>query len=211
MTSIQTVPPARAKKSLSVFVFYTDFPAGVHAKVASDGLIRLAGASVEPIVNFWKLDSIPEIGPLKQAIIQEARRADLWILACSSPCDPDALILRWMNSLSANNSTGNRPRLLVGLFDRPSSCAANFGWFLDVFSLFAKRASREFVLQPPGCDSLRESSWLHEPFGRLLKTCEPQFETDYLIETISPETDLAVRGGGDDWQYTRKDRQAKFD
>lgn len=54
--------PAGAAKQLSVFVFYTDFPAGVHAKLVADGLARQAGATVEPLLDIWKLDSIPPVG-----------------------------------------------------------------------------------------------------------------------------------------------------
>ncbi len=69
MSTNGIVPPRCGEKSLSVFIFYTDFPSGVRAKITTDGLIRRAGPTVELLVNFWKLDSIPEIGPLKQAII----------------------------------------------------------------------------------------------------------------------------------------------
>lgn len=90
-----------------------------------------------------------------------------------------------MNSLSANKSASNRPRLLIGLFNTPRSCATNFNWFLEMFSLFAKNVSREFVLRPPGCELSQEPSWLHEPLGRVLETRDPQIEPDYFMPTDS--------------------------
>lgn len=167
MNTSSTTITAPQEKCLSVFIFYTDFPAGVHAKQVADGLIRLAGTEVDSAVDIWKLDSIPQVGPLKQAILQEARQADVWILACSSPGDRNALIMQWMNALTAPDSGDKAPTLLIGLFAPPISYTPNFTWFLEMFHLFAERASRDFVWQPINRASLKNVGWLADPAGRL--------------------------------------------
>jgi len=189
-TTTMIVPETRR---LSVFVFYTDFPAGVHAKLVADGMVRLAGAGAEPVLDIWKLDSIPPVGPLKQVILREARQADVWILACSSPCDRDAQIMQWLNYLGTREAGGKMPALLVGLFDAPPACAVNFKWFLDLLALFAERAGQHFVWQQMHRRMPKEVGWLEAPLGGLLGRRDPTLTPDSKFLRPLPEPVSAMR------------------
>ena len=162
--------PAFAHKPLRIFVFYTDFPAGVHAKTVVDFMFREAVAEVEPKLDFWKLDSIPPVGPLKNLIVNEAREADVWIIASSSPCNWDAMIMQWMNCLAAKEALGKAAALLIGLFGNstPAPDAKNFEWLLELFSQLAKHTGVQFIWQPMDRGSTTNLDFLKEPVWKLM-------------------------------------------
>ena len=168
--SILTMP-AFASKPLRVFVFYTDFPAGVHAKAVADAMFGEAVTQIKPNLDFWKLDSIPPVGPLKSMIVNEAREAEVWMIASSSPCDYDAMIMQWMNCLAAKNALGRAAALLLGLFGS-STLTPNtkqFEWLLELFSQFAKHTGQQFVWQPLDRGATTNLDFLKEPVWKLLR------------------------------------------
>lgn len=161
---------AFAHKPPRIFVFYTDFPAGVQAKTVADAMFREAVAGVEPKLDFWKLDSIPPVGPLKNLIVKEAREADIWIIASSSPCDWDAMILQWINCLAAKDALGKAAALLLGLFGNSTTVpeGKNLEWLLELFSQLAKHTGQQFVWLPMDRGSKANLDFLREPVWNLL-------------------------------------------
>lgn len=141
MLSQLNLPPAAHTKPLRVFAFYTDFAAGVQAKLVADEMILRAENTAASSLEIWKLDSIPPIGPLKHLIIDEAREADVWIIATSSPDEWDALIMPWLNCLPARGGETKTSGVLVGLFG--DSCAtAESRHFAELFKLLEFSAQR---------------------------------------------------------------------
>jgi hypothetical protein len=152
------VPTERAGKTpdnLQLLVFYTDFPAGVRAKQLTDKITLLADRKI--FVQFWKLDSIPKIGPLKGIIVQDASVADVVILASSSPAQDDPVISAWLKLLSATKSQRPGRGLLVGVLESEMTTTAEMDQLLSTLFLCACRAQLDFVLHDAGDES--RSGW----------------------------------------------------
>ena len=161
-------PIERARKtpeSLQLLVFYTDFPAGVRAKQWVDKITLLAGQSRKTSVQFWKLDSIPKIGPLKGIIARDASAADVLIIASSAPVQDQHFISSWLKLLSAAKSQRLARGLLLGVLGDRTTNAVELDELLSTLFLCACRAQLDFVVQTLG-DQNRSH---HEPIASYFK------------------------------------------
>lgn len=136
----------KTQESLQLLVFYTDFPAGVRAKQLTDKITMMAGTDRKTLVQFWKLDSIPKIGPLKEIIAWDASAAEVLIIASSSPVQDEPFITSWLKLLSATKSPRFVRGLLVGLLGDETTNAAAMDQLLSTLFLCACRAQLDFVL-----------------------------------------------------------------
>lgn len=138
------------QERLQLLVFYTDFPAGVRAKQLTDKITSLAGHDWKACVQFWKLDSIPKIGPLKGIIVRDASAADVVIMASSAPAQDDPVISAWLKLLAATKSQRLVRGLLVGVLGGETTTAAEMDQLLSTLFLCSCRAQLDFVLQTAG-------------------------------------------------------------
>ena len=153
---------------LQLLVFYTDFSAGVRAKQLTDQITLLAGSERKISVQFWKLDSIPKIGPLKGIIARDASAADVLVIASSTPAEEDAFITAWLKSLSAVRSQRRVRGILVGVLGDETKDEAGLDFLLSTLFLFACRAQLDFVLQPAGGKSTSGGEKITDHFKHLI-------------------------------------------
>jgi hypothetical protein len=148
-----------AKEQLRVFVFYNEFFAGVMAKRLADWIGELAGEDWSTETEIWKLDSIPVIGPLMNAVVAQASEADILIVATSENLPPSAAT-RWLNSMSAACGRSLSPILLIAL--PPANEGPRAGEFSNSLAALAARTGLKFLRQqvtasfPYDFDSLQE-------------------------------------------------------
>jgi hypothetical protein len=166
------LPTGRAgavPETLQILVLYTDFPAGIRAKQLTDQVEVLAGNHCGTSLQFWKLDSIPNLGPLKEIIAKDASAADALILATSSPVQDDPVISYWLNLLSATNSERLVHGLLVGVCGDEKTKAADLDRVLSAMFLFASRAQLDFVWQKPEIKTTACPAGIADSFQQLVR------------------------------------------
>ena len=157
----------QTQECLQLLVFYTDFPAGVRAKQWTDQITLLAGPDRKMLVQFWKLDSIPKIGPLRGIIARDASAADVLIIALSSPAQEDLFISSWLKWLSATKSQRLARGLLLGVLGDKTTKAAELDQLLSTLFLFACRAQLDFVLPTAGDKSMPGWELIADHFNQM--------------------------------------------
>ncbi len=149
-------------------VLYTDFPAGVRAKQLTDQIALLAVGDQRTFVQFWKLDSIPSIGPLRETVARDARAADVLIIATSSPGQDQPVLSAWINLLSATNSQRLVRGLLVGLCGDETTNAAEMDQVMATLFQCADRTRSDFVWQKIKTKTTPNPAWLADPLKQLV-------------------------------------------
>ena len=152
-------------KELRIHAFYTDFAAGVQAKLLADGMCLVSGIAGKSALEIWKLDSIPPNGPLKQMIVNEARSADVWIIACSKPNEWAALIVQWISDLHRRRDSRFAPPLLAGLFG--VGAGESFEYLIELLTSLAERTGQNFIWRPMDRVPLNHAEWIKEPIVNL--------------------------------------------
>ena len=188
----QTERTEQTQASLQLLVFYTDFPAGVRAKQLTDKITLLAGHDRKTSVQFWKLDSIPKIGPLKGIIARDASAADVLVIASSSPVQDEHFISSWLKLLSAANPQRRARGLLLGVLGDKTTSAEELDELLSTLFLCACRAQLDFVVQTAGDQNRSHNEQIAGYFKPLInRTAEgsnprPTFTETRVEVEVSP-------------------------
>jgi len=178
------------KGRLRIFTCYMDFPAGVRAKRLADQIISMAGADPDTSIEMWKMDSVPEIGPLMAIIAQEAAQADVLIIAASSPASPDPVLQRWLYSLAVRNDRTPADRLLIALLGCENVWRDEADQTVVALGDFARRNGMEFVWRTMEPHFRNEFGLLPVQLERFLhrNATQSTHPLVYFVSTVGTQT-----------------------